>query len=348
MSLMDKSYAEFAVKKTCELLAIDSPSGFTDKAAQWVKEEFSALGFQAVITAKGGVLIDLFGDDDSDALLLEAHTDTLGGMVSQIKGNGRLKISPLGGMNANNGETENVRIYTRGGKVYEGTLQLCNASVHVNGDYSSTGRNFGNTEIVIDENVSSAKDVKELGIEVGDIVCFEPRTKVTESGYIKSRFLDDKLSVGILLGFAKYLKDNNVSLARRVYVHVTVYEEVGHGGSASVPAGVTEAISVDMGCVGDGLECTERTVSICAKDSGGPYSYSVVGKLIDAAKREGADYAVDVYPYYGSDVEATLRAGYDIRHGLIGSGVYASHGYERSHIDGVLNTLKVLKGYLNA
>lgn len=344
---MDKSYAEFAVEKTCELLAIDSPSGFTDKAAQWIKNEFSELGFPAVITAKGGVLIDLFGDDDSDALLLEAHTDTLGGMVSQIKGNGRLKISALGGMNANNGETENVRIYTRGGKVYEGTLQLCNASVHVNGDYSSTSRSFVNTEIVIDENVSSASEVKELGIEVGDIVCFEPRTKVTESGYIKSRFLDDKLSVGILLGFAKYLKDNNISLARRVYVHITVYEEVGHGGSASVPAGVTEAISVDMGCVGDGLECTERTVSICAKDSGGPYSYSVVGKLIDAAKREGAEYAVDVYPYYGSDVEATLHAGYDIRHGLIGSGVYASHGYERSHIDGVLNTLKVLKGYLN-
>ncbi len=347
MSLMEKTYAEFAVEKTCELLAIDSPSGFTDKAAQWVKNEFSELGFPAVITAKGGVLIDLFGDDDSDALLLEAHTDTLGGMVSQIKGNGRLKISPLGGMNANNGETENVRIYTRDGKVCEGTLQLCNASIHVNGDYSSTNRNFGSTEIVIDENVSSAKEVKELGIEVGDIVCFEPRTKVTESGYIKSRFLDDKLSVGILLGFAKYLKDNNISLARRVYIHVTVYEEVGHGGSASVPAGVTEAISVDMGCVGDGLECTERQVSICAKDSGGPYSYSVVGKLIDAAKREGADYAVDVYPHYGSDVEATLNAGYDIRHGLIGSGVYASHGYERSHIDGVLNTLKVLKGYLH-
>lgn len=127
---------------------------------------------------------------------------------------------------------------------------------------------------------------------------------------------------------------------------MTVYEEVGHGGCASVPAGVTESISVDMGCVGDGLRCTERQVSICAKDSGGPYSYEVVGKLIDDARREGADYAVDVYPHYGSDVEATLRSGYDIRHGLIGSGVYASHGYERSHVDGVLHTLKTLKGYL--
>ena len=142
------------------------------------------------------------------------------------------------------------------------------------------------------------------------------------------------------------MKDNDIVPARRVYAHITVYEEVGHGGSASVPAGVTEAISVDMGCVGDGLRCTERQVSICCKDSGGPYSYEVVGKLIDAARREGADYAVDVYPYYGSDVEETLHGGYDIRHGLIGSGVYASHGYERSHVDGVMNTLKVLKGYL--
>ncbi|MFR8331115.1 MAG: M20/M25/M40 family metallo-hydrolase [Oscillospiraceae bacterium] len=182
---------------------------------------------------------------------------------------------------------------------------------------------------------------------MGDIVCFEPRTRITQTGYIKSRFLDDKLSVGILLGLAKYLRDQNIVPERRVYVHVTVYEEVGHGGSASVPAGVTEAISVDMGCVGNGLKCTERQVSICAKDSGGPYSYQVVGKLIEAAKAEGADYAVDVYPHYGSDVEATLRAGYDIRHGLIGAGVYASHGYERSHVDGVYNTLKVLKGYLH-
>ena len=153
--------------------------------------------------------------------------------------------------------------------------------------------------------------------------------------------------MGILLGLAKYLHDKGVTPERRVYVHVTVYEEVGHGGAASVPAGVTEAISVDMGCVGDGLTCTERQVSICAKDSVGPYSYEVVGKLIDAAKKTGADYAVDIYPHYGSDVDVTLRAGFDIRHGLIGAGVYASHGYERSHIDGVYNTLKVICGYLD-
>ena len=334
--MINISYADYAWEQTAALLAIDSPSGFTAKAAQWIKEAFEKMGFSAQITRKGGVLIDLGGE--GDGLLLEAHADTLGAMVAQVKGNGRLKLTPLGGMNANNAEGENVRVYTRDGKVIEGTCQLCNASVHVNKDYDSAKRSWDTVEIVPDE---------EGDVQVGDIVCFDPRTRRTESGYLKSRFLDDKLSVGILLGFAKYLKDNAISLSRKVWVHVTVYEEVGHGGSASVPEGITEAISVDMGCVGDGLNCTEKQVSICAKDSGGPYSYDLVGKLIAAAKAAGADYAVDVYPYYGSDVEATLRSGADVQHGLIGAGVYASHGYERSHISGVHNTLKLLWGYVN-
>ena len=342
-----EKYTEFAVEKTCELLAIDSPTGFTDGAVRYVKDEFEALGFKATVTEKGGVLVCLGGEESPlGGLLLEAHVDTLGGMVAELKANGRLRITNLGGMRAENAECENVRVYTRDGNIYEGTLQLINPSVHVNGQYADTKRSFDTTEIVLDEDVNSVDDLKNLGLEVGDVVAFDPRTRVTSSGYIKSRFLDDKLSVGILLGFAKYLKDEGVTLPRPTYAHVTVYEEVGHGGSASVPAGVTEAISVDMGCVGQGLNCTERQVSICAKDSHGPYNYGVVGRLIEAAKAESADYAVDVYPYYGSDVEATLSAGYDIRHGLIGAGVYASHGYERSHKDGVKNTLLVLKGYL--
>ena len=345
--MIERMYAEYAWEKTAALLAIDSPSGYTAKAALWVKEAFEKLGFSAQITAKGGVLADLGGEDAQNGLLLEAHTDTLGAMVAEIKGNGRLRLTPLGGMNPNNAEAENVWVYTRTGKVLDGTAQLCNASVHVNPDYSTAKRDWNTLEIVLDEDVNSAADARALGIEVGDIVCFDPRTRRTASGYLKSRFLDDKLSVGILLGFAKYLSDNGITPSRRTWVHVTVYEEVGHGGSASVPAGITEAISVDMGCVGSGLQCTEKQVSICAKDSGGPYSYEVVGKLIEAAKKTKADYAVDVYPFYGSDVEATLRSGVDIRHGLIGAGVYASHGYERSHMDGVYNTLKVLAGFLD-
>lgn len=343
--MIDKNYAEFAWQETCALLAIDSPTGYTEQAAQWTCDEFQKLGFPAVRTNKGGVLADLGGTDEKDALLIQAHVDTIGCMITQIKPTGCLNLINLGGMRADNAETENVRVHTRDGRVYEGTVQLHNPSTHVNGSYGDTKRSWDTVEVVLDENVHSAEEVRALGIEVGDYVCFETRTRRTAQGYLKSRFLDDKLSVGTVLAFAKYLKDNSLCPARKIYVHITVYEEVGHGGSGSTPAGVTEGIAVDMGCVGDGLQCTERQVSICAKDTMGPYSFVVTTKLVEAAKKTGADYAIDVYPHYGSDVETTLRSGADIRHGLIGPGVFASHGYERSHIDGVYNTLKVLIGY---
>ena len=341
-----ETYGKYILEETAALLAVDSPSGMTKAAADHVMARFSALGYAPERTRKDGVIVALGGKDAQDGVLLEAHMDTLGGMVCEIKSNGRLKITRIGGLNANNVETENCRIVTRFNGVYEGTLQLDNASIHVNGDYDDTSRKFRSMEIVLDEKVKSKEDTVKLGIMAGDIVAFDPRTVETKSGFLKSRFLDDKLSVGILLGYARYLKDMDITPDRKIYHHITVYEEVGHGGSASIPSGVTEVISVDMGCVGDGLSCTEYQVSICAKDSRGPYNYDVVTNLIKAAKENSIDYAVDVYPYYGSDADAALTSGYDIRHGLIGSGVYASHGYERTHRDGIENTFKLLKAYL--
>lgn len=342
-----KKYVEYMVEETKKILAIDSPSGYTADVADYVMKAYQKLGYEPKLTTKGGVLVALGGKDKKNAVMLEAHIDTLGAMVAQIKSNGRLRVTPVGGMNANNAEAENCRIHTRfGEKVYEGTLQLANASIHVNGDYNDKKRTFDETEIVLDEKVHSREDVEALGIMAGDIVCFDPRTTVTESGYIKSRFLDDKLSTAILLGYAKYLKDEHITLPRKIYQHITVFEEVGHGGCGSVPEGTVEFLSVDMGCVGNGLACTEREVSICVKDSAGPYSYQTVTGLIRAAKENGIGFAADVYPFYGSDADAALRAGYDLRHGLIGPGVYASHGYERSHKDGVENTLKLLAAYI--
>lgn len=342
-----EQWTNSCVRRAVELLAIDSPSGYTRQAAEHVMGAYEAMGLRPEMTRKGGVMVCLNPEAPAeDGLLLEAHLDTLGAMVSEISGSGRLHLTSLGGMQPNNGEAENVRIVTRSGKIYTGTFQLKNASTHVNGEYASTKREYKTMEVVIDEEVSSREDVEKLGIMTGDVVCFDPRTVVTPSGYIKSRFLDDKLSAAILLELAAQVASGEIKPKRRVWEHITVFEEVGHGGSASVPEGVTEALSVDMGCVGDGLSCDERQVSICAKDSGGPYHYEVVSALIEAARRGGADFAVDVYPYYGSDVEATLRAGYDLRHGLIGPGVYASHGYERSHRKGVCNTLLLLDAYL--
>lgn len=336
----------YVLEQTKKVLAIDSPTGYTKEAAEYVISAYEALGYHPVKTVKGGVLVEIGGADEKDAILLEAHMDTLGAMVREIKGNGRLKLSPLGGMNPNNAEAENCRIITRFDGKYEGTFQLENASIHVNGDYNDTKRSYDNMEVVLDENVTSEEETRKLGIMEGDIVAFDPRTTITEKGYIKSRFLDDKLSVGILLGFAKFLKEEHITTKRKIYHHITVYEEVGHGACGTVPEGVTEILSVDMGCVGDSLQCSERQVSICAKDSVGPYNYEVVTNLIQAAKEHDIDFAVDVYPHYGSDADAALEAGYDCRHGLIGAGVYASHGYERSHVDGARNTLELLKAYL--
>ena len=346
MAKQYSEYVEYAVEQAKKLLAINSPSGYGKEVMDYLLGELASLGVSAKRTNKGGVLAEIPGKRENDAILLEAHCDTLGAMVCQIKADGRLKMTNIGGMQPNNAEAENVTVVTKSGKNFEGTCQLVNASVHVNGEYAKTQRSWDTIEVVLDEDVKSKEDAEKLGIMAGDYVCFDPRTRVTETGYIKSRFLDDKLSAAILLAYAKYAVQPGNEPCRKVYMHFTIFEEVGHGGASPCPEDVTEAWSVDMGCVGEGLSCTEREVSICAKDSGGPYSYEVVSRMIELAKEHGLGYAVDIYPYYGSDVEATLRAGNDVRHGLIGPGVYASHGYERSHKDGVENTFELIKAYL--
>lgn len=341
-----QKYIDYILQQAKSLLAIDSPSGFTEKVTDYVVEEYQKLGYEVKKTKKGCVLVHIPGKDTKDALMLTSHVDTLGGMVAEIKSDGRLRILPVGGLNANNVEGENCKVYTVDGEVYEGTCQLVDASIHVNDKYDEIKRTFHTVEIVLDERVSSKEETKKLGIENGDYVCFDPRTVITKKGYIKSRFLDDKLSAAILLGQAKYLKECEIIPERDLYHYLTAFEEVGHGASASIPENVTEIISVDMGCVGEGLECTEHQVSICSKDSRGPYHYEAVKKLILTARENKIDYAVDVYPHYGSDADVALSAGADCRHGLVGPGIYASHGYERSHVDGVENTFRLLISYI--
>lgn len=341
-------YINYIVETTKDLLAIPGPSGLTGGCTEYLTGKLEKMGYHPSLTRKGSLLVDLDGDVQSNqgAIVLAAHIDTLGAMVAEVKANGRLKLTNIGGLNPNNTEGENCTVYTRTGKKYEATFQLINASIHVNGAYNETARSFDTMEAVLDEPVKTKEDAEKLGIMTGDYVCFEPRTRVTESGYIKSRFLDDKLSSGILMGYAKYLKEEKVTPGRRVYLLFTSYEEVGHGGCAGIPEDAEEFLSVDMGCVGEGLACDEMMVSICAKDSMGPYDYDVVSDLIRIAREKDLGFAVDVYPHYGSDADAALKAGHDLRHGLIGPGVYASHGYERSHIEGVRNTFELLKGYL--
>jgi len=335
---------DYAVGQIVNLCRIPSPTGFTLRVRKYLVEELKNIGFNVLTTNKGNVIVDLGGKDEP--LVLAAHVDTLGAMVRSIKSNGRLRVTKIGGYPENNVETENCVVHTRNGRDYTGTIQLTKPSVHVYGDTGKIERNDENIEIVLDEKVNSKEDVLKLGIRPGDFVSFDPRTVVTDSGFIKSRHLDDKASAGILLAVAKEVKEKQLKLSRKVYLLFTMYEEVGHGGSAGIPEDAVEMISVDMGAIGDDLETNEYKVSICAKDSGGPYDYEVTTKLIRLAEKLRLNYAVDIYPRYGSDVEATLRAGYDIKHGLIGPGVYASHGYERTHKEAIENTFRLIMGYM--
>ena len=314
---------EFIGEQLKKLTAIPSPSSYTEKAAEYLMETLKEMGYEPELSNKGNVLVTIGGE--GNPLVLASHIDTLGAMVRSIKDNGRLRPTTLGGHQWRTADGENCTVHTRDGRVYTGVVLNTEPSAHV-----------------ADEKVEQTEENMEILL---DIIAMDPRTVITESGYIKSRFLDDKLSAAILLGLAKAVKDEGITLHRKVSLLFTVYEEVGHGGSY-VPADTAEMISVDMGCVGADLGCTERMVSICAKDSGGPYNYNLITALVNTAKAHGLDFAIDVYPHYGSDVEATLRAGYDIRHGLIGPGVYASHNYERSHMDGVKNTYELVKAYV--
>lgn len=336
-----KHYIDFIAEQLKTLTAIPSPSGYTKNATDYLMKLLQDMGYEPKLSRKGNVFVTLGGD--GEPLVLAAHVDTLGAMVRSIKDNGRLRPTTLGGHVWSTADGENCTIHTRDGKVYTGVVLNTEPSTHVADKKVETLEE--NMEILLDEPVSTKAETLALGIQTGDIIAMDPRTVITESGYIKSHFLDDKLSASILLGIAKIVKDESLSFHRKVSLLFTVYEEVGHGGSF-VPEDTTEMISVDMGCVGADLGCTERMVSICAKDSGGPYNYDLVTELSNIAKEEQLDYAIDVYPHYGSDVEATLHAGYDIRHGLIGPGVYASHNYERSHLDGVKNTFLLLTTYI--
>ena len=335
------SHMNFIKEQLYTLTSIPSPSSFTTKVTDYLLSELSSLGYSPERSNKGNVFVTLGGS--GSPLVLAAHVDTLGAMVRSIKENGRLRPTTIGGHQWSTADGENCTIHTRDGRVYTGVVLNKEPSSHVADQKTELIEE--NMEILLDENVASDQDTLALGIQTGDIIAMDPRTVVTESGYIKSRFLDDKLSAAILLGLARAVREDAWKLNRKVSLLFTVYEEVGHGGSA-VPDDTKEMISVDMGCVGSDLGCTERMVSICAKDSGGPYNYDLITALSNLAKEKKLDYAIDIYPHYGSDVETTLRAGYDIRHGLIGPGVYASHNYERSHMDGVHNTFELLKAYI--
>lgn len=347
--------ADEVMKEILTLCSIPSPTGMTGEISAYLMKRLKDLGFEPWERQKGGVFCELSASGrrsearpDDRALLLSAHIDTLGLMIRMIKPDGRLRLSLVGGYPMNYAEQENVLVHTRDGQRYEGTVHLLNAAVHANREAGDTKRDDSTMEVVLDEEVHNREDVEALGIAVGDFISLESRARLAGSGFLKSRHLDDKASSAMLLHLAEEVAAGKIVPARKIYILFTNYEEIGHGAAGGFPEGISDMLAVDMGVVGDDLDTDEYKVSICAKDSSGPYNYDFTNHLIRLAKKLKLDYAVDIYPFYGSDCSAALHSGLDLRHALVGTGVAFSHGYERIHRKGVAQTLSLLEELLRS
>lgn len=312
------------------LVNTPSPTGFSKLAEKYLMDEFENLGYKPYQNNKGNVIVPIKEMEGENGLLLSAHVDTLGLMVRSIKTNGALKVTTLGGFPLNFVEFENVKIHTRSGKEYTGVVRLNNPAVHGSDAPREAKRNDETMEVVIDAITHSKEETEKLGIRNGDFISLDPRFRI-DNGFVKSRHLDDKASAGVLLALAKEIKEKNIEINRPLYMMFTIYEEVGHGASAGHPAGIKDMLAVDMGVVHDDLTCDELKLSICAKDSSGPYNYDFTNDLVKIAEDLKLDYGLDIYPFYGSDASAAVASDYDYRHALVGCGVAASHGYERTH-----------------
>lgn len=325
------------------LFAIPSPTGYTTNAINFLIDECKKRNLKCERINNGNLIIEYKGKTDY-TLGLSAHVDTLGAIVKNINSNGTLKFAVLGGPCLPTYDGEYCYVITRDNKVYTGTFLSNSPSVHVYSDSRTLPRDIDNMHVRIDEVIKSKEDVNKLGITNGAFIALDPKTVVTDSKFIKSRFLDDKISVAILFSLIDYLKENNITPKYNLKFIISTHEEMGFG--ASYIPEVDALLAVDMGCIGKDLECTEYDVSICAKDGGGPYNFEMTNELINLAKENNIKHVVDVYTYYSSDVSAALKGGNNIKGALIGPGVHASHGMERTHLEGILNTLKLLIAYI--
>ncbi len=328
------------------LLNTPSPTGYTEEAIAFLERELSPYPLQLQRTRKGALVACLQGRLDDAPRALTAHVDTLGAMVKEIKPNGRLKLTRIGGLLLNGVETEGCWVLCNDGRRVRGSYLFDDASVHVHGNkINETRRSEDNMEVRLDARTTSSEETRALGIQVGDFVAFDPRVEITE-GFVRSRFLDDKACVASLVSAIKSLHDAGLKPAQNTYFHFSNYEEVGHGAAAGIPAEVHELLSVDMAAIGQGQTSDEFHATLCVKDSGGPYHHGFSQKLRRLAERYGIEYRVDIYPYYGSDGEAFWRAGGDVAVALIGPGVDASHNYERTHADALVDTTRWILAYL--
>jgi putative aminopeptidase FrvX len=338
---------EYLVDFLVRLLNIHSPTGFAEPAIAFVEQELSQFSqLQLTRTRKGALVAKWEIASELPPVALTAHVDTLGAVVKEIKSNGRLKLSRIGGVEWPTVETEGIWIFTSDGQRVRGSILVETASGHIYGqDMKNTPRDDEHMEVRLDARTLSREETRALGINIGDCAAFDPRVEVT-NGFVRSRFLDDKACVANIVSAIKSLVDTGQSPTRTVYFHISNYEEVGHGASSGIPADVAELLTVDMAVVGSGQESDEFHATLCIKDAGGVYHQGLNNKLRLLAQQHGIPYKTDVYRYYASDGEAFWRAGGDVAVALIGPGIDASHNYERTHTEGLVATTNWIMAYL--
>jgi putative aminopeptidase FrvX len=338
---------EYIVDFLVKLLNIPSPTGFAEPAIAFVEKELSQFNqLQLARTRKGALVAKWEVESDIPPAALTAHVDTLGAVVKEIKSDGRLRLSCIGGVEWPTVETEGVWIFASNGEKVRGSILVETASGHIFGqDMKKTPRDDDHMEVRLDARTTSEKDTRDLGIRIGDCVAFDPRVEVT-NGFIRSRHLDDKACVANLVSAIKSLADAGQHPNRTVYFHISNYEEVGHGASSGIPSEVAELVTVDMAVVGKGQESDEFNATLCIKDAGGVYHEGLTRKLRSLAEQHSIPYKTDVYRYYGSDGEAFWRAGGDVAVALIGPGIDASHNYERTHTDSLVATTNWIMAYI--
>jgi putative aminopeptidase FrvX len=329
------------------LLNTPSPTGLAEPGIRFTHQALQEFPELQITTTRKGALVAVWpGEHGNAPRALTAHVDTLGAMVKEIKANGRLKLTKIGGFAWNTVEGEGCTVFTLRGKPIRGSLLLELSSSHVyGGQVADAKRDDNNMEVRLDERTSSAEETRQLGIEVGDFVAFDPRIEVTND-FIRSRYLDDKACVACILAAVKAMQEAGLKPVQTTYLHFSNYEEVGHGAAAGIPAEVTELVTVDMAAIGSGQNSDEFHASLCVKDSGGPYHHALSKRLRELADEHGIPYKIDIYPHYGSDGEAFWRSGGDVAVALIGPGVDASHNYERTHMEALVATTKWVIAYL--
>lgn len=349
---MTESIPEKSLKrlKNIETLTtIPSPTGDTYLILDLIFHKLEDLGVSVQKTQKGGLLVTLVGRDHDNHRFMTAHVDTLGGIVRAIKPDGRLKMDKIGGFTYDSINGTYCTIYqSLTGEKHTGTILLHQTSVHVYKDASKAERNQDNMEIRLDEEVSSKEDVENLGIGVGDFISFDPMTTITPNGFIKSRHLDDKVSVALLLEIIEKVQAGDLELAHTTHFYISNNEEIGYGGNSNIHPNVKEYIAVDMGAMGDDQQTDEYSVSICVKDGSGPYHLKLRNQLVNLCESHDIPYQLDIYPLYASDASAAMSAGADVRHGLFGAGIDASHAYERTHYKSIDATYLLIEAYLTS